>query len=97
MRIFKGVCAEPIQNKYEVVTKTIQRARKISVGVSRKMSSQTNDNNPGRKSSALRHQIDYGHDNNNFVIDIAESAEGNMSEIERNVKLRMQKRDELMR
>ena len=61
------------------------------------MSSQNSDNIPGRKTStALRHQIDYGHDNNNFVIDVAESAEG-MSEIERNVKLRMQKRDDLMR
>ena len=77
-----------------MITKPIQRARKTSVTAFRKISSQNSES--GRKLSAIKHQMDCGHDNNNFVIDVNESGEG-ISEIERNMKLRMQKRDDLMR
>ena len=55
-----------------------------------------NENNFGRSNTESRQQIEYGHDNNNFVIDVTDSTEG-ISEIERNVKIRMQKRDDMMR
>ena len=77
-----------------MITKPMQRAKKTSVTVFRKISSQNSES--GRKHSAIKHQMDYGHDNNNFVMDVNESGEG-ISDIERSVKLRMQKRDDLMR
>ena len=40
--------------------------------------------------------MDYGHDNNNFVVDITDAPE-RMGEIERNIKIRMAKRDDIMR
>ena len=89
-----------------MVTKTFtaakERARKTSVTVFgasaiRKVSNGS-DSVSGMSNSASRQQMDYGHDNNNFVIDVTDShAEDGITDIERNVKLRMQKRDELMR
>ena len=84
------------------MTKTItaakERARKTSITVFGGPTSlrKNSENNFGRSNTGSRHQIEYGHDNNNFVIDVTDSTEG-ISEIERNVKIRMQKRDEMMR
>ena len=93
---YLGVCAEPINtHKYERVTKTItaakERARKTSVTIF------GGPVPPDPRPKRSKPYLDYGHDNNNFVIDVTDGASGEMSEVERNVKMRMQKRDAIMR
>ena len=83
-----------------MVTKTFTaakvRAKKTSVTVFGASPTRKISNSDGKSNTTPRQQIDHGHDNNNFVIDVTDSVEG-ISDIERNVKLRMQKRDDLMR
>lgn len=95
-----GVCREPIHDRYEKVTKTLnaakERVRKTSASIMGASSLDSRSQDVSAASSSRG-----GYVNNNFVIDVndpvMEDDSDGISVVERNIRARMMKREEILR